>query len=410
MSFLPVEEQLKVLLRGVVDYHVPEEFKKKLEKSRAENKPLRIKLGADPTAPDLHLGHLVVLRKLRQFQDMGHQVIFLIGDFTSQIGDPTGKSETRKPLTKEQVAINAKTYTEQVFRILDKDKTEIVFNSHWLGKMSATDLITLSAKYTVARMLERDDFKKRYTSGRAISVHEFIYPLLQGYDSVEVHADVELGGSDQLFNLLVGRQLQKEYGQESQIVLTMPLLEGTDARVEDGKLIGAKMSKSLGNYVGISEPCDVIYGKIMSICDELMWRYYDLLSNRSLEDIAQRKATMHPMEAKHDLAAEIAGWFYPAEEVASVSAAWKAQFSGKSIPTDIDEFTLTAVDGSLDLIRVLVDTKLAPSTSEARRLITGGGVKKDGEVAYQDIKTQLPSGDVVLKVGKRRWAKIHIVG
>ena len=334
---------------------------------------------------------------------MGHQVIFLIGD-------PTGKSETRKPLTKEQVAINAKTYTEQVFRILDKDKTEIVFNSHWLGKMSATDLITLSAKYTVARMLERDDFKKRYTSGRAISVHEFIYPLLQGYDSVEVHADVELGGSDQLFNLLVGRQLQKEYGQESQIVLTMPLLEGTDARVEDGKLIGAKMSKSLGNYVGISEPCDVIYGKIMSICDELMWRYYDLLSNRSLEEIAQRKATMHPMEAKHDLAAEIAGWFYPAEEVASVSAAWKAQFSGKSIPTDIDEFTLTAVDGSLDLIRVLVDTKLAPSTSEARRLITGGGVKKDGEVAYQDIKTQLPSGDVVLKVGKRRWAKIHIVG
>ena len=233
---------------------------------------------------------------------------------------------------------------------------------------------------------------------------------MQGYDSVEVHADVELGGSDQLFNLLVGRQLQKEYGQESQIVLTMPLLEGTDARVEDGKLIGAKMSKSLGNYVGISEPCDVIYGKIMSICDELMWRYYDLLSNRSLEEIAQRKATMHPMEAKHDLAAEIAGWFYPAEEVASVSAAWKAQFSGKSIPTDIDEFTLTAVDGSLDLIRVLVDTKLAPSTSEARRLITGGGVKKDGEVAYQDIKTQLPSGDVVLKVGKRRWAKIHIVG
>lgn len=409
MMFLPVEEQLKVLLRGVVDYHVPEEFKKKLEKSRAENKPLRVKLGADPTAPDLHLGHLVVLRKLRQFQDLGHQVIFLIGDFTSQIGDPTGKSETRKPLTAEQVMANAKTYTEQVFQILDKDKTEIVFNSSWLGKMSATDLIKLSAKYTVARMLERDDFKKRYTTGRAISVHEFIYPLLQGYDSVAIHADVEIGGSDQLFNLLVGRQLQKEYGQESQIVLTLPLLEGTDAHVEDGKIVGAKMSKSLDNYVGISEPCDVIYGKIMSICDELMWRYYDLLSNRSTEEIASRKANMHPMEAKHDLAAEIASWFYSAEEVAKVQAAWKAQFSGKSIPTDMDEFTLQAVDGAIDLIRVLVETKLAPSSSEARRLIQGGGVKKDGETAYTDIKAQLGCGDVVLKVGKRRWARIHIV-
>lgn len=408
MSFLPAEEQLKILLRGVVDYHVPEEFVKKLEKSRAENKPLRVKLGADPTAPDLHLGHLVVLRKLRQFQDLGHQVVFLVGDFTSRIGDPTGKSETRKPLSAEQVAVNAKTYTEQVFKILDRDKTEIVFNSTWLGKMDATDLISLAAKYTVARMLERDDFKKRYSTGRAISVHEFLYPLLQGYDSVAIHADVELGGSDQLFNLLVGRQLQKEYGQESQIVLTLPLLEGTDARVEDGKIVGAKMSKSLGNYVGISEPCDVVYGKLMSICDELMWRYYDLLSECSPEEIAHRKANMHPMEAKHALAAEIAGWFNPADDVQKAQDAWKAQFSAKSIPQDLDTVTLTAQDGTLDLIRVLVESKLAPSSSEARRLIQGGGVKRDGTEAYTDIQTKLPAGEYILKVGKRRWAKIII--
>lgn len=408
MSFLPAEEQLKILLRGVVDYHVPEEFVKKLEKSRAENKPLRVKLGADPTAPDLHLGHLVVLRKLRQFQDLGHQVVFLVGDFTSRIGDPTGKSETRKPLSAEQVAANAKTYTEQVFKILDRDKTEIVFNSTWLGKMDATDLISLAAKYTVARMLERDDFKKRYSTGRAISVHEFLYPLLQGYDSVAIHADVELGGSDQLFNLLVGRQLQKEYGQESQIVLTLPLLEGTDARVEDGKIVGAKMSKSLGNYVGISEPCDVVYGKLMSICDELMWRYYDLLSECSPEEIAHRKANMHPMEAKHALAAEIAGWFNPADDVQKAQDAWKAQFSAKSIPQDLDTVTLTAQDGTLDLIRVLVESKLAPSSSEARRLIQGGGVKRDGNEAYTDIQTKLPAGEYILKVGKRRWAKIII--
>ncbi len=408
MSFLPAEEQLKILLRGVVDYHVPEEFVKKLEKSRAENKPLRVKLGADPTAPDLHLGHLVVLRKLRQFQDLGHQVVFLVGDFTSRIGDPTGKSETRKPLSAEQVAANAKTYTEQVFKILDRDKTEIVFNSTWLGKMDATDLISLAAKYTVARMLERDDFKKRYSTGRAISVHEFLYPLLQGYDSVAIHADVELGGSDQLFNLLVGRQLQKEYGQESQIVLTLPLLEGTDARVEDGKIVGAKMSKSLGNYVGISEPCDVVYGKLMSICDELMWRYYDLLSECSPEEIAHRKANMHPMEAKHALAAEIAGWFNPADDVQKAQDAWKAQFSAKSIPQDLDTVTLTAQDGTLDLIRVLVESKLAPSSSEARRLIQGGGVKRDGTEAYTDIQTKLPAGEYILKVGKRRWAKIII--
>ena len=408
MSFLPAEEQLKILLRGVVDYHDPEEFVKKLEKSRAENKPLRVKLGADPTAPDLHLGHLVVLRKLRQFQDLGHQVVFLVGDFTSRIGDPTGKSETRKPLSAEQVAANAKTYTEQVFKILDRDKTEIVFNSTWLGKMDATDLISLAAKYTVARMLERDDFKKRYSTGRAISVHEFLYPLLQGYDSVAIHADVELGGSDQLFNPPVGRQLHKEYGQESQLGLTLPPLEGPDARVEDGKIVGAKMSKSLGNYVGISEPCDVVYGKLMSICDELMWRYYDLLSECSPEEIAHRKANMHPMEAKHALAAEIAGWFNPADDVQKAQDAWKAQFSAKSIPQDLDTVTLTAQDGTLDLIRVLVESKLAPSSSEARRLIQGGGVKRDGTEAYTDIQTKLPAGEYILKVGKRRWAKIII--
>jgi len=407
--FLPVQAQLKTILRSVVDFHVAEEFERKLERSRVENKPLRIKLGADPTAPDLHLGHLVVLRKLRQFQDLGHQVVFLIGDFTSRIGDPTGKSETRKPLSLEEVAANAKTYTEQVFRILDKAKTEVVFNSDWLGKMSASDLIGLTAKYTVARIMERDDFKKRMAQGRAISMHEFIYPLLQGYDSVVINADVELGGTDQLFNLLVGRQLQKEYGQESQIVLTLPLLEGTDARVEDGKLVGAKMSKSLGNYIGISEPCDVIYGKVMSICDELMWRYYDLLSQRSDEDIAERKAQMHPMEAKHDLAFEIASWFYGECEVVCVQDAWKSQFSGRCIPVEIETIEVSSAEGGYDLIRALVDAGMVQSSSEARRMVQCGCVKLNGSEPYTDIKARLESGQCyTLKVGKRRWVKISV--
>lgn len=407
-AFLEVQEQIQILMRGVVNLHVMEEFKEKLKQSREKNRPLRIKLGADPTAPDLHLGHLVVLRKLRQFQDLGHQVIFLIGDFTSRIGDPSGKSETRKPLTAEDVERNAKTYTEQVFRVLDRDKTEIVFNNDWLGKLNASDLIALTAKYTVARMLERDDFQKRYADGRPIGVHEFIYPLLQGYDSVAIKADVEIGGNDQLFNLLVGRQLQKEYGQESQIVLTLPLLEGTDARFEDGHIVGAKMSKSLGNYIGISEAPDVIYGKLMSISDELMWRYYELLSSESAQTIAELRANAHPMDAKHALAYEITALFYPSDEVTNVQEAWKAQFSQKAIPTDIEIFEFTATDGSIDIITLMTDSHLAASKSEARRLIQGGGVKLNGSDTIEDFRATLGIGSHILKVGKRRWAEIRI--
>jgi tyrosyl-tRNA synthetase len=409
-EFLAPETQLEILMRGVVDLHTRESFLEKLAKSKAQNKPLIIKLGCDPTAPDLHLGHLVVLRKMRQFQDLGHQVVFLVGDFTSRIGDPSGKSETRKPLTDEQVMANAKTYTDQVFRILDREKTQVRFNSEWLGKMSAVDLIALSAKYTVARILERDDFKKRYTEGRAISVHEFIYPLLQGYDSVELRADVELGGSDQLFNLLVGRQLQKEYGQESQIVLTLPLLEGTDAHVEDGKIVGAKMSKSLGNYVGITEPVDTVYGKLMSISDELMWRYYELLSRESSAEIQERKNSWHPMDAKHALAYELAACFNSEEDVRKAQEAWKAQFSQRAMPSDIPEFKLKTDAGShtLSLVNALALTKLAPSKSEARRLIQGGGVRLDGEDVIEDIQHELPVGNYIFKVGKRRWGRLIV--
>lgn len=406
-TFLEVEEQVQILMRGVVNLHVMEEFKQKLKQSREKKRPLRIKLGADPTAPDLHLGHLVVLRKLRQFQDLGHQVIFLIGDFTSRIGDPSGKSETRKPLTEDEILNNAKTYTEQVFRVLDKDKTEIVFNNDWLGKLSASDLIALTAKYTVARMLERDDFEKRYTEGRAISLHEFIYPLLQGYDSVAIQADVEIGGNDQLFNLLVGRQLQKEYGQESQIVLTLPLLEGIDARFEDGRIVGAKMSKSLGNYVGINEAADNIYGKLMSISDELMWRYYELLSDKSSENIAKIRDG-HPMDAKHALAHEITALFYPIDEVTGVQEAWKAQFSKKVIPSDIESFEFIADSDPTDIISLMTNCHMASSKSEARRLIQGGGVKLDGCDTIHDFRATLGVGKHILKVGKRRWAEICI--
>lgn len=410
MTFLPPEEQLQTLLRGSVDLHTHEALLQKLAQSRAQNKPLTVKLGCDPTAPDLHLGHMVVLRKMKQFQDLGHRVVFLVGDFTSRIGDPTGKSETRKPLTEEQIVENAKTYTEQVFRILDREKTIVRFNGEWLGKMSAVDLITLSAKYTVARILERDDFKKRYTEGRAISIHEFLYPLLQGYDSVALQADVELGGSDQLFNLLVGRQLQKEYGQDPQVVLTVPLLEGIDAHAENGKIVGAKMSKSLGNYVGISEPVDTIYAKLMSISDELMWRYYELLSQISNDELASRKATWHPMDAKHALAFELAACFNPHSAVQQAQDAWKAQFSQRSVPDDMPEVSLTLDPGSqsMALVKALVSAELAPSNSEARRLITGGGVRLDGDVAIEDLHHELAPGCYVFKVGKRRWAKITI--
>ncbi|OIP44510.1 MAG: tyrosine--tRNA ligase [Deltaproteobacteria bacterium CG2_30_63_29] len=406
-NFLPVEDQLAILKRGIVELHVEAQLREKLEESRKTGRPLRIKLGADPSAPDLHLGHTVVLQKLRQFQELGHQVIFLIGDFTARIGDPTGKSETRKPLSEEDVRVNSETYTEQVFKILDREKTEIAFNSTWMGAMSATDLIKLAAQHTVARMLERDDFKKRYTEGRSISVHEFLYPLVQAYDSVALHADVEIGGTDQLFNLLVGRQIQKEYGQAAQCVLTVPLLEGLDGHMEDGVLVGAKMSKSLDNFIGISEAPSEIFGKLMSISDELMWRYYELLSNSNVEQIAQLKAG-HPMDAKKGLASELTARYHGANAAKEAFQRWQAQFSRREVPEDMPEMTLQSEAGELWIGALLKDAFLAPSTSEAIRLVKGGGVKIDGE-AVTDKDLKLAIGEYIFKVGKRRWAKITVV-
>ncbi len=403
-KFPSVDEQMAVITRGTVELHVEKELRAKLQRSIDTGVPLRVKLGADPSAPDLHLGHTVVLQKLRQFQELGHQVIFLIGDFTAMIGDPTGKSETRKPLTAEEVKANADTYTAQVFKILDPERTEIAFNSQWMGEMSASDLIQLAGKFTVARMLERDDFKKRYTEGRAISVHEFLYPLVQAYDSVALRADVELGGTDQLFNLLVGRQIQRDYGLSPQIVLTVPLLEGTDGRMVDGALVGAKMSKSLGNYVGISEPPNEIYGKLMSISDELMRRYVLLLSDRVLDDFAP----MHPMDAKRSLAEELTARYHSASEAVAARAGWDAQFSKRQEPDDIPEVTVQADNGQIWVAHAIVKAGLAQSTSEVIRLIKGGGIKIDGE-PVTDRKLQLDVGTTrTLKVGKRRWARITV--
>jgi len=379
-TFPSIDEQMALITRGVVDLHVETELREKLAHCAKSGLPLRVKLGADPSAPDLHLGHVVVLRKLRHFQDLGHHVLFLVGDFTARIGDPTGKSETRKPLSEEEIAANAQTYTEQVFKILDPERTEIVFNSQWMGEMSASGLISLAAHYTVARILERDDFKKRFTQGRSISIHEFLYPLVQGYDSVALRADVELGGTDQLFNLLVGRQLQKDFGQPSQIVLTVPLLEGIDAREEEGQIVGAKMSKSLGNYIGIAEAADTIYGKLMSISDALMWRYTQLLSNISATEEARRRAG-HPMDAKHALAEEITSAFHGTTAARAAKEAWIAQFSRREVPDDIPCIDLNCDPEATTLwiAHVLTRAQLAPSTSEARRLLQSGAVKIDGE-------------------------------
>ncbi|WP_456433939.1 tyrosine--tRNA ligase [Thermosulfuriphilus sp.] len=398
-----VEEQLGYLRRGTVDIVSEEELRRKLERSLSTGKPLRIKAGFDPTAPDLHLGHTVLLQKMKHFQDLGHQVFFLIGDFTGMIGDPTGKSETRPPLTREQVLENARTYKEQVFKILDPERTEVVFNSQWMLEMGAMDFIRLCSKYTVARMLEREDFKKRFQGGRPIAIHELIYPLIQAYDSVALKADVELGGSDQLFNLLVGREIQREYGQEPQVIITVPILEGLDGV--------QKMSKSLGNYVGITESPKEMFGKLMSISDELMWRYYELLSDLSLSEIkALRRAVEegreHPKEVKKRLALEIVSRFHGAEAAKGAAEAFEATFSRGEAPEDIPEARLSA--GPLWLPRLLKEEGLASSTSEARRLIKQRAISLDGrKLDSEDL--ELAPGTFVLKVGKRRFLKL-IVG
>ena len=392
------KKQLELIKRGTSGIITEGELLKKLTTSAAKGKPLRIKAGFDPTAPDLHLGHTVLIQKLKHFQDLGHHILLLIGDFTGMIGDPTGKSETRKPLTREEVKANARTYTAQVFKILDERKTEVVFNSEWMERLTAVDMVSLASRYTVARMLERDDFQKRYAEGRPIAIHEFIYPLIQGYDSVVLKSDVELGGTDQLFNLLVGRELQREMGQEPQAVITMPLLEGTDGV--------QKMSKSLGNYIGITEPASEIFGKVMSISDTLMIKYYELLSAAGADRVEEiRAGAVHPRDAKVALAFELT------ERYRGTPAAEKARedfnnlFRKREVPEVVEEAVLSAAEGT-GIAKALVAAGLAPSTSEARRLVEQGGVKVDG-AKVTDWKTELPNDKAVLvQVGKRFFKRI----
>ncbi|UOD35021.1 tyrosine--tRNA ligase [Deferribacteraceae bacterium V6Fe1] len=398
---LPVEEQLKVIKRGTEEIIVEEELIAKLTYSYDNNIPLRVKAGFDPTAPDLHLGHTVLIHKMRHFQELGHHVIFLIGDFTGMIGDPTGKNETRKALSKEEVLKNAETYKDQVFKILDPEKTEIAFNSKWMLEMGTTGLIKLASQYTVARMLERDDFAKRYQSNKPISIHEFLYPLVQGYDSVALNSDIELGGTDQKFNLLVGRDLQRNYGQKPQIAITVPILEGLDGV--------QKMSKSLGNYVGINEPANDMFGKIMSISDELMFRYYLLLSEKSLEDIEKMKndiasEKLHPMKAKKDLAYEIVKRYHGEDGAKGALTHFETLFSKKEIPDDLLE---VSIESGLRVIEIINRLNFVSSNSEARRLANQGGITINGE-KVADLNTILETGEYVLKVGKRKFAKILV--
>ncbi len=394
------EEQLKVIKRGTAEIIGEEELLEKLKSGRK----LRVKAGFDPTAPDLHLGHTVLLWKLRDFQELGHEVYFLIGDFTAMIGDPTGKSETRPPLTREEVLRNAETYAQQVFKILDPEKTVVVFNSEWLGSMTAADLIKLSSKYTVARMLERDDFEKRFKEGRPIHIHEFIYPLLQGYDSVVLKADVELGGTDQKFNLLMGRHLQREYGLEEQACIMMPILEGLDGV--------QKMSKSLGNYIGILEPPEEQFGKVMRISDDLMWRYYRLVTRVPEEEIeemerAVKEGRLHPMEAKKRLAETIVKTFHGEEAAKRAREHFERVFSRRELPENIPEPEITVPENPVWLPRLLKEAGLVKSTSEGRRQIRGGGVRVDGEkVLDENAKIDVLSKEVILQVGKRRFARV----
>jgi len=394
------EDVLANLLRGTEEVLVKQELIKKLE----ENRPLRIKAGFDPTAPDLHLGHTVLINKLKQFQDAGHDVLFLIGDFTGMIGDPTGKSATRKPLTREDVLANAQTYQEQIFKILDPDKTQVMFNSTWMNALSPADLIQIAAKHTVARMLERDDFNKRFKNGQPIAIHEFLYPLIQGYDSVAMRADVELGGTDQKFNLLVGRQLQEVYGQKPQVVMTMPILEGLDGV--------QKMSKSLNNYVGIADSPDDMFGKIMSISDDLMWRYFELLSFRPMLEIEQWREDCqqgaNPRNYKVKLAQEIITRFHNIQAAEKALENFDARFQRGALPDTMDEVELIVSESSCLITWLLKEAGLTSSSSEAIRMINQGAVKIDGE-KLTDPKLAIPVGSSqVLQVGKRKFARVTV--
>ena len=393
-------EALEQIKRGAHEILLESALVERLNEGRS----LRIKAGFDPTAPDLHLGHAVLLNKLRQFQDLGHEAIFLIGDFTGMIGDPSGKNVTRKPLSRDEVIENAETYETQIFKILDPEKTLVMFNSSWMNKMDAADLIQLAARHTVARMLERDDFSKRYSSGQPIAIHEFIYPLVQGYDSVALKADVELGGTDQKFNLLVGRQLQEAYGQTPQVVLTMPILEGLDGV--------QKMSKSLNNYIGIAELPDDMFGKLMSISDELMWRYFELLSFRSLAEIGKLRQEMdegrNPRDIKFELGRELVARFHSQSDADRARDNFIARFQKGALPEDMPEVSLAAAGEGIPIANVLKDAGLTPSTSEALRMIRQGAVRIDGE-RVSDPRLLLAAGtSCICQVGKRRFAQVVI--
>lgn len=398
-----VENSLALIKRGTADVLTEESLRRKLSLGR----PLRIKAGFDPTAPDLHLGHTVLLNKLRHFQELGHEIIFLIGDFTGMIGDPTGKSVTRKPLSPEEILENAKTYQEQVFKILDAERTKVVFNSAWLGELGSVGMIQLAAQHTVARMLERDDFAKRYKAGQPIAIHEFLYPLIQGYDSVALQADVELGGTDQTFNLLVGRQLQDAYGQEPQVVITLPILEGLDGV--------QKMSKSLGNYIGITDPPEEMFGKIMSISDDLMWRYFELLSARDLAEIQSMResvsAGVNPRDIKFELGLELVTRFHDATRARQAMDAFVARFQRHALPDEIPEVSLSCgAEAGIPIANLLKAAGLVGSTSEAIRLIGQGAVRVDGERIEDGRQTCEVGTAHVYQVGKRRVSRVRVEG
>ncbi len=413
MSFPPVSEQLALLERGVVDFHVRAELEQRIEESRRRGKPLRVKAGFDPTRPDLHLGHTVLLQKMRQFQDLGHTAIFLIGDFTAMLGDPTGQNEARPRLSREDVDRSAETYLEQAFKVLDPQKVELRRNREWIDRLSADAMAELMAKYTVSRMLERKDFAARFAEGRGIHMHEFLYPLLQGYDSVALECDVELGGTDQLFNLLVGRDLMGRYGKLPQIVMTTPILEGTDARLENGQIVGKKMSKSADNYIGIQEPADVMFRKAMQIGDDIVFRFFELLSRRDNAEIAalkrDRAGGRNPMEIKALFALELVERFHGAGAAAHAAREFERVYSKDAVPDDVPVVEV-APTGAAELAWALKQANLVASTSDARRLIEQGGVEVDGERATDARRVLEVGQEVLVRVGSknRRFARIRV--
>ncbi|MGB5812462.1 MAG: tyrosine--tRNA ligase [Polyangiales bacterium] len=403
------EAQLAELKRGVVDLHVEADLLERLSLGR----PLKIKAGFDPTRPDLHLGHTVLLNKMRQFQDLGHDVVFIVGDFTAQIGDPSGRSSTRPVPTREEIEDGARSYASQSFKILDPERTQIVYNSEWLGKMAFDDVIRLAGKYTLARMMERDDFKRRWAEHASISLHELLYPLAQAYDSVVLECDIELGGTDQLFNLLVGREIMREMGQRPQIVMTTPILEGLNARVEKGAIVGAKMSKSLDNYVGVDEPPKEQFGKLMSISDDLMWRYYELLSTEPAAELASRKQAcasgeLNPRDAKIALGKEIVTRYHGAASADDAATSWLAQFSKRQVPKEVPVHEVALDTDSVWIPKLLSDLGMVKSSSDGRRRIQQGGVEIDGDRVIDPQAKLAKGGPYLIKAGKRSWASVTL--